>query len=328
MSSKYELYVHFQIKICPFETMHACPARTTVSSPITRIFASLHGAKTGKQSSLSSLTPPSSSVQALCGQSLHRVLGYAIHGVNSRSYLSALTHWQSLPSPSPCVLCLSSDARSKRSSALVRRIRSWRVEEEYPTCNRACLPAASCTTSAMSFHSTSRTQSAKGKHIWIRFLVDTGAQVSVIPPPANCSHDLSPTGLTSRQLTTQALPHLGNISSPWTWSYDASFVRCLLLQVTRAILGIDFPSHFHLLVDVNHCRLVETTTRLQVHRIATQVPSPFPTISHLIPQDMFSELLWEFPSLLCPPLLDQLVTYRVAHHILRKGPRFRHASGD
>ena len=154
-----------------------------------------------------------------------------------------------------------------------------------------------------------------------RFLVDTGAQVSVIPPPPNCSRKLSSTDVTLQAVNNSGIATFGERSLTLNLGLRRIFRWVLIVaEVTHAILGADFLSHFHLLVDVNRCRLVDATTHLHVHGIATHEPSPQPTVPHPVCQDSFLELLEEFPTLLHLPPLDQPVAHGVTHHILTKGP--------
>ena len=154
-----------------------------------------------------------------------------------------------------------------------------------------------------------------------RLLVDTGAQVSVILPPPNLSRTRPSTGITLQAVNSSAIATFGERSLTLNLGLRRAFRWVFIIaDVTHAILGADFLSHFGLLVDVNRCRLVDATTHLHVHGIATQEPSPHPTVPRPVPQDTFSELLGDFPSLLRPPPLDQPVAHGVTHHILTKGP--------
>ena len=145
--------------------------------------------------------------------------------------------------------------------------------------------------------------------------------MGIIPPPPNCSRKLSSTGVTLQPVNNSDIVTFGEHSLTLNlglhWIFRWVFI---VAEVTQAILCADFLSHFHLLVDVNRCRLVNATMHLHVYGIATQEPSPQPTVPRPVSQDSFSELLVEFLMLLHSPPLNQPVAHGVTHHTLTKGP--------
>ena len=153
-----------------------------------------------------------------------------------------------------------------------------------------------------------------------RFLVDTGAEVSVIPPSRGnrTSPSTGPSLSAANQspiATYGVRPLCLNLGlrRPFRWSF-------IVADVKHPILGADFLGHFNLLVDVTRRRLVDHVTKLQVHGILTQESSPSPSISRPDAPTAFTALLEEFPSLLRPPPPDQAVKHQVTHHIPTKGP--------
>ena len=94
------------------------------------------------------------------------------------------------------------------------------------------------------------------RHTGRRFLVDTGADVSVIPAPPRFRH--SPPSLTLSAANGTPIPTHGQrlvhldlgLRRVFQWLF-------LLAEVNKPILGTDFLSHFNLLVDIRGKRLVD-----------------------------------------------------------------------
>lgn len=151
-----------------------------------------------------------------------------------------------------------------------------------------------------------------------RFLVDTGAEVSVLPVTPAEKRRLSQT-TPLRAVNSSSIPTYGQRSltidlglrRTFRWVYIVADIR-------MAILGADFLSHFNLAVNVHSRRLVDATTRLSVNGIASSYvisevrPAP--------PSSTFEDLLAEFPELTRTNSLDQPVRHSVTHHIVTTGP--------
>ena len=109
----------------------------------------------------------------------------------------------------------------------------------------------------------------------------------------------------SRQLTAQ---HLENVTSPWTLASATPSVRSLSWQTSHMIFSVlirsAISSSLSMLTAAGWWtptltfRCMESPLR-NIHPV-----TPFPTP---VPQDMLSELLRQFPSLLYSPPLDQPV---------------------
>ncbi|XP_064463483.1 uncharacterized protein LOC135374455 [Ornithodoros turicata] len=151
-----------------------------------------------------------------------------------------------------------------------------------------------------------------------KFLVDTDAEVSVLPasaldkkrPPLFHLTAVNNTGIpvyTQRSLTL----NLGlRRNFPWLF---------LVAAVDRAILGADFLHHFRLTVDVARKRLVDTSTSLSVPAAsASDLPPPSsPTMSALM--SPYAAILCDFPSLTRAPDWTKPVTHDVVHYINTTG---------
>ena len=124
-----------------------------------------------------------------------------------------------------------------------------------------------------------------GRH----FLVDTGAEVSIIPPSlSDCtSHRHSPFSLqaiNNTNISTYGVRSLTldlGLRRIFCWTF-------VVADVQKPILGADFLSKFGLLVDVWNCRLSDATTNLKVQGVLTNTHSADP-------DDPYLSLLAEFP---------------------------------
>ena len=96
----------------------------------------------------------------------------------------------------------------------------------------------------------------------MRFPVDTGADVSCIPPFLSEKHDPSPTIL--QAINNSPIPAYGEksialdlgLGRKMRWSF-------LIADVAVAILGAYFLASFGFKVDMRHRKLIDTNTILQ-----------------------------------------------------------------
>ena len=167
---------------------------------------------------------------------------------------------------------------------------------------------------------TSRLFYVRDTHTNARFLVDTGSEVSVIPPTiADRRHSYDALTLTAVNNTSirtygrrSLTLNLGlRRSLPWIF---------IIADVQRPILGADFLRHYGLMVDMNNRKLVDTCTHLSIQGIRS---SSISTHTSLCPKDNsnpYHKLLAEFPALTQVTTPDTPVLHKVTHHIETTGP--------
>jgi hypothetical protein len=138
----------------------------------------------------------------------------------------------------------------------------------------------------------------KDRRTGIPFLIDTGAEISVIPVSKG-NHQ--PTAQSLRAANGSPIATYGqrllNLDLklrrefPWVFTIAA---------VPFAIIGIDFLQHFDLLVDTKRTTLIDGCTKLCTHG----VPSNNPLISpmYYVPDtsDTCADIIHQFPKLLRP----------------------------
>ena len=152
-----------------------------------------------------------------------------------------------------------------------------------------------------------------------RFLVDTGAEVSVIPPSPNDRHHK--TKLTLQAVNGSSIPTYGTQSLTLNIGLRRTFRWIFVIaDIQNPILDADFLCHFALLVDVKHNRLLDTTTQLHTHGTPTLTISPCPVLQLTTPASAFDAILKEFPAVTQPCTYDHPVKHTVTHHITTTGP--------
>ena len=150
-----------------------------------------------------------------------------------------------------------------------------------------------------------------------RFLIDTGAEVSVLPSTGLDTRTRQPgppllaaNGSSIRTFGTRALS-LHFPSKTYKWNF-------LLADVTRPLLGADFLRSHSLLVDLQGKRLVDAATYHSVPLSPTKFPAPhLDAIS--ISSDQYDSLLVEFPGITTPNFVQSPTKHQVEHFITTKG---------
>ena len=168
--------------------------------------------------------------------------------------------------------------------------------------------------------SNSRLFFLRDRNSSLRFLVDTGAEVSVIPP-SGPRHTLRPTGYSLQAANQSSIATYGTRSLTLDLGLRRTFRWIFIVaDVKHAILGADFLHHYGLSVDIRKSRLLDTLTQLQVHGLSTQTASACLSLPSLDSQDPYSAVLAEFPGILRPRTKEQPCQHTVTHHIRTTGP--------
>ncbi|BHF74562.1 hypothetical protein SprV_0501764800 [Sparganum proliferum] len=153
-----------------------------------------------------------------------------------------------------------------------------------------------------------------------RFLVDTGAQISVVPPTAADRRFPSP-GLHLQAANCSPIPTFGSLSLTLNIGLRRSFTWIFVIaDVPHAILGSDFLAEFDLLVDCRRARLLDRTTGLFVRGLT---PFTAPTNLSVLDTDIaspFRQLLLSHPNIINPNFRSGEVQHDVVHHIRTSGP--------
>ena len=151
-----------------------------------------------------------------------------------------------------------------------------------------------------------------------QFLIDTGAEVSVLPP--------RPPDRTNRQgydlqaANSSTIATYGTRSLTLNIGLRRSFSWIFTIaDVKHAIIGADFLRHFTLLVDLrNHC-LIDAVTHLHVNGVTSTLPALSPVYASL-PPTPYTKILSEYPDIIRPTTKQTTVKHNVVHHIVTCGP--------
>lgn len=159
----------------------------------------------------------------------------------------------------------------------------------------------------------------------LRFLVDTGAEISVLPP--------SSVDRRQKQLGSPLQAANGSVINTFglcSLTLDIGLRRTFrwvftIAAVSHPILGSDFLSFFNLNVSVRNRRLSDEVTTLAVNGIASRT-RPL-GIRALLPTSDYERLLSDFPAITRPCSLAATVQHDVTHRIDTTGsPCFRKTS--
>nr|VZI26829.1 unnamed protein product [Spirometra erinaceieuropaei] len=154
----------------------------------------------------------------------------------------------------------------------------------------------------------------------IRFLVDTGAQLSVIPTTPADRRCPNP-GLFLQAVNTSPITTFGTCSLSldigvrrlFPWVFVVADIPC-------AILGADFLAAFDLLVDCRQSRLHDKTTNLTVRGISSSDASRHLAVLDPEPENPFRHFLVKYPGLTRPNFKVSISPHDVVHHIRTTGP--------
>ena len=152
----------------------------------------------------------------------------------------------------------------------------------------------------------------------LNFLVDTGADVSVLPftlfdkNPKNINYCLSAANGT--QIDT-----FGSKLMQVNIGLRRQFVHLFLLaSVSKPILGADFLTKHKLLVDLPNKRLLDSYTSLTVSVLSLEDDTPSP--KHYTVDNEFGLILRDFLSITEQPNFSHPVKHSITHKIHTKGP--------
>nr|VZH92711.1 unnamed protein product [Spirometra erinaceieuropaei] len=153
-----------------------------------------------------------------------------------------------------------------------------------------------------------------------RFLVYTGAQISVVSPTATDRPFPSP-GLHLQAANCSPISTFGSLSLTLNIGHRRSFTWIFVIaDVPHAILGSDFHAKFDLLVDCRGARLLDRTTGLFVRGLT---PFTVPINLSVLDTDVaspFRQLLLSDPKITNPQFRSGAVQHDVVHHIRTSGP--------
>ena len=148
----------------------------------------------------------------------------------------------------------------------------------------------------------------------ISFLVDTGADTCVYPR-SSIREQVNKTDYELFAANGTRIATYGTIMMSLDLSLRRIFEwRFVIADVQTPIIGVDFLSHYGLLVDPRNRRLLDTTTQLasKGYPASTEEMS----MKTVYGETVYHRLLAEFPDLIHPPAFGwEKIRHAVVHHI-------------
>lgn len=146
-----------------------------------------------------------------------------------------------------------------------------------------------------------------------RFLIDSGADVSVIPGTASINNKLSELKLYAANGTV--IPTYGyrvldldlGLRRKFQWPF-------FVAKTSKGILGADFLKNFNLLIDLKNQKLIDNNTKLSTKGSISAI-SQTDCISTVNSQNSISKLLKNFSDITKPKLIPTEPKHQVKHYI-------------
>ena len=148
------------------------------------------------------------------------------------------------------------------------------------------------------------------------FLVDTGAEVSLIPA-STLERKHQQVGFSLQAANGSSIPTYGTLSLQLQHSLPWIFIIADVQNYP--ILGVDFLKSFHLLVDIKGKRLFNTITSVHVQGVGSHEATLSSVWEVLSPQTPFTSILKIYLSVTCPPSSDKPVQHLITDLITTKG---------
>ena len=151
----------------------------------------------------------------------------------------------------------------------------------------------------------------------LNFLIDTGADISIIPRDT-FSDFRKDTDVTLTAVNGSPIATYGKklLKVNLRLRRDFPFVFTVA-KVDRPIIGADFLSHFGLTVDLKSRRIIDPETKFGVDCVIQHVETLPPKILEV--NDQYTRLLQNYPSLIAEPDFTSPVKHSVKHQIFTKG---------
>ena len=153
-----------------------------------------------------------------------------------------------------------------------------------------------------------------------QFLVDTGAEISVVPPSPTDRSQLNPK-LVLKAANNSNIKTFGTRRQKLDFGSDIPFEwDFVIADITFPIIGMDFLQHYELLVDSSRHRLISSNHKISISGISTDVESISLMVATTDNLSAYDILLKKFPELTQSDYSKASLKHNVTHHIVTKGP--------
>ena len=154
----------------------------------------------------------------------------------------------------------------------------------------------------------------------LRFLVDTGSEVCIIPPSKAERKSRQDTfGLLAANNSpivtygTHSLTLNLGLHHTFQWVF-------MVANVHNPILGADFLKLYGLVVGMHRRRLLDIRTQLSIQGVVSSSLSPRPTLLLKKSTNNFTAIMVEFSTIAQPCSKDCQIKHDITHHINMTGP--------
>lgn len=152
----------------------------------------------------------------------------------------------------------------------------------------------------------------------IRFLIDSGSDVSLIPSTSSDKSNLN-SDFTLYAANNTLIPTFGSKNLKLSLGLRRTFSWPFIIAKTnQAIIGADFLHHFRLLVDLRQNCLLDTTTKLITS--GSLGLTHLQSVCTLSPKCKYFDLLKQYPNITKFSSLPIDIKHNTVHTILTKGP--------
>lgn len=155
----------------------------------------------------------------------------------------------------------------------------------------------------------------------LNFLIDTGANVSVLPRSAvkivqksDCESQFSLFAANGTKINTYGTHTMTldlSLRRNFLWTF-------IIANVQQPIIGADFLSHYGLLVDLSSKKLIDNVTSLYVLACVKNCSNT--SVKTIDENHMYYDLLCKFPDIMKPMSCKEPPQHPVLHHIETTGP--------
>lgn len=165
---------------------------------------------------------------------------------------------------------------------------------------------------------TSRRLTIRDPTTGLKFLIDSGSDVSIVPTSGRGRRADGPKLFAANNSVIETYGEkkltisLG-LRRPFTWTF-------ILANTESAIIGADFLHNFHLLIDIRKGKLIDSDTKLSVK--GSTVVSKVGSVYTVNPKSKFYDLLKQFATLTTPNSNHLITTplHCTNHFIETRGP--------
>lgn len=148
-----------------------------------------------------------------------------------------------------------------------------------------------------------------------QYLVDTGSDLCVFPRSKvpgrreKTNYELSAANGTTIKTYGYVNIKLNlGLRREFNWQF-------VIADVTKAIIGVDFLSHYNLVVDCRNKRLIDGETTLSAPASLTRPSDAISSVKVILGESTFHNILRDFPDITRPHGIHRTPTHNTVHHI-------------